>query len=67
MKMPEVDRSVLDRRAQLIARLRQVVPGEGVIVDDDELRAYETTCRGRTALRASRRYGSSIRHQGLES
>ena len=31
VKMPEVDRAVLDRRARIVATLRQLVPGEGVI------------------------------------
>ncbi|MCG8509184.1 MAG: FAD-binding protein [Rhodospirillales bacterium] len=42
MLMPEPDQAVIDKRDQLIAGLRAIVPGEGVIVETDELRAYET-------------------------
>jgi len=49
MKMPEPDRTILARRAEIVAALRQIVPGEGVIADDHELRAYE--CDGLTAYR----------------
>jgi glycolate oxidase len=47
MKMPEPDRAVIERRREIVAALRAIVPGEGVIVDEDELRAYE--CDGLTA------------------
>jgi len=49
MRMPEPDRSVMARRAEIVAELRRIVPGEGVIVDEDELRAYE--CDGLSAYR----------------
>ncbi len=49
MRMPEPDADVIARRGELIAGLRAIVPGEGVIVDEDELRAYE--CDGLTAYR----------------
>ncbi len=49
MLMPEPDAGILDRRSEIVARMRQIVPGEGVIVDEDELRAYE--CDGLTAYR----------------
>jgi len=49
MRMPEPDRSVIDRRREIAAALRQIVPGEGVILDEDELRAYESD--GLTAYR----------------
>ena len=49
MRMPEPDAEVLSRRADIIDVLRTIVPGEGVIVDEDELRAYE--CDGLTAYR----------------
>ncbi len=42
MEMPEPDRAVIDAKADIVAALRAIVPGEGVIVDEDELRAYET-------------------------
>jgi glycolate oxidase len=50
MRMPEPDRAALAKREQIVARLRQIVPGEGVIADHDELRAYE--CDGLSAYRA---------------
>ena len=49
MLMPEPDQEVIARKRDLVARLRAIVPGEGVIVDEDELRAYETD--GLTAYR----------------
>ena len=49
MRMPEPDAAVLARRADIIKVLRAIVPGEGVIVDEDELRVYE--CDGLTAYR----------------
>ena len=50
MRMPEPDRAALEKREQIVARLRGIVPGEGVIADPDELRAYE--CDGLSAYRA---------------
>ena len=49
MLMPEPDARVLARRAEIARRLRAIVPGEGVIDDDDELKAYD--CDGLTAYR----------------
>ena len=49
MRMPEPDQAVLARRAEIAAALREIVPGEGVIADDLELKAYETD--GLTAYR----------------
>ncbi len=49
MRMPDPDRQVLARRGALVAALRSIVPGEGVISSEDELRAYE--CDGLTAYR----------------
>ncbi|WP_119460354.1 FAD-linked oxidase C-terminal domain-containing protein [Rhodospirillaceae bacterium SYSU D60014] len=51
MRMPEPDRDVLARRAQIAEDLRRIVPGEGVIVDADERRPYESD--GLTAYRQS--------------
>ena len=42
MKMPAPDQAVIDAKSDIVAALRAIVPGEGVIVDEDELRAYET-------------------------
>jgi glycolate oxidase len=49
MKMPDPDQAVLARRAEIIATLRAIVPGEGVIEDAKELAAYESD--GLTAYR----------------
>jgi glycolate oxidase len=40
--MPEPDQSVLARRAEIVAALRAIVPGEGVIDQPASLRAYES-------------------------
>ncbi len=42
LKMPTPDGTVLARRAEIVAALRQIVPGEGVIEDGDALRVYES-------------------------
>ena len=42
LKMPPPDEAVLVRRKAVIAALRQIVPGEGVIEDADALRVYES-------------------------
>ncbi|HLI11728.1 MAG TPA: FAD-linked oxidase C-terminal domain-containing protein [Alphaproteobacteria bacterium] len=47
--MPALDEGVLARRATIAAALSRIVPGEGVIADADELRAYESD--GLTAYR----------------
>jgi glycolate oxidase len=49
MKMPKPDAGVIARRKQIVGALRDIVPGEGVIDEVDELRAYE--CDGLTAYR----------------
>ncbi len=49
MLMPAPDPAILAQRAELIADLRRIVPGEGVIADERSLRAYE--CDGLTAYR----------------
>lgn len=49
MRMPAPDGAVLVRRNSIIAALRTIVPGEGVIADDSELLAYE--CDALTAYR----------------
>jgi glycolate oxidase len=49
MKMPTPDAAVLQRRVEIIEALRQIVPGEGVIVSEPERRAYESD--GLTAYR----------------
>ncbi|QTH23353.1 FAD-binding protein [Rhizorhabdus wittichii] len=49
LRMPTPDEAVLGRRAEIVAALRAIVPGEGVIDDADELRPYESD--GLTAYR----------------
>lgn len=42
MRMPEPDQGTIARRADIIAALRRMVPGEGVIAETEELHAYES-------------------------
>jgi len=49
IRMPEPDAGVLARRAEIVATLRRLVPGEGVIDSERERRAYE--CDAFTAYR----------------
>jgi glycolate oxidase len=49
MRMPEPDAGVIARRAEIAAALREIVPGEGVIADEDARRPYESD--GLTAYR----------------
>ncbi len=49
MKMPEPDQSIIARRDEIITAMRRIVPGDGVIVDEDSLRVYE--CDGLSAYR----------------
>ena len=49
LRMPEVDGAVLARRERIVAALRQIVPGEGVIAGTREMRPYESD--GLTAYR----------------
>jgi glycolate oxidase len=49
MEMPAPDRAVLRRRDEIVAALRHIVPGEGVIAAEPERRAYESD--GLTAYR----------------
>src|SRR5579871_3698405 len=49
MRMPEPDSGVIARRLDIAAALRRIVPGEGVIVAESELRAFESD--GLTAYR----------------
>jgi glycolate oxidase len=49
MEMPVPDQSVLERKASIVARLEKLLPGEAVISDPNETRAYE--CDALTAYR----------------
>ena len=51
VSMPEPKREILDRKDEIVAHLRSLVPGEGVIVKEAELQAYESD--GLTAYRAT--------------
>src|SRR5947207_90298 len=41
MQMPPLDPAILARRSEIVAALRAIVPGEGVIDDLDVMRPYE--------------------------
>ncbi len=49
LKLPQPDAAVLARRNEIAAALRVIVPGEGVITNESELRPYESD--GLTAYR----------------
>jgi glycolate oxidase len=49
LKMPQLDAQVLARRDEVVAALRAIVPGEGVIASERAMRPYETD--GLTAYR----------------
>ncbi|MCL4676070.1 MAG: FAD-binding protein, partial [Pararhodobacter sp.] len=49
MEMPTPNPGILARQAQIVARLRAVLPADAVIDDPIETRAYE--CDGLTAYR----------------
>ncbi len=49
MQMPEPDKKVLAQRGSLVAALRNVVPPDSVIADEQALKAFE--CDGLTAYR----------------
>ena len=42
LKMPDIDKNVMARRVEIATALREIVPGEGVITEETERRAYET-------------------------
>ena len=42
LTMPAPDASILDRRALIVAALRGIVPGDGVIDDPDGMRPFES-------------------------
>src|SRR6202047_3611710 len=48
--MPLFDDAVLKRRAEIVAALKRIVPGEGVIASEEAMRPYESD--GLTAYRA---------------
>ncbi|MEL6503850.1 MAG: FAD-linked oxidase C-terminal domain-containing protein [Pseudomonadota bacterium] len=50
LQMPALDQTVLSRRAEIVASLQAIVPGEGVVADEHEMRVFESD--GLTAYRA---------------
>jgi glycolate oxidase len=42
VKLPAPDQAVLDRRRRIVRALRAIVPGEGVIETESEMRPYES-------------------------
>jgi glycolate oxidase len=51
MQMPTPDANVLSRKTQIVARLQEVLPGDAVISDEMETRAYE--CDALTAYKCA--------------
>jgi glycolate oxidase len=49
LRLPPLDENLLARRSEVVAALRAIVPGEGVIAGEREMRAYESD--GLTAYR----------------
>src|SRR6188768_1434633 len=49
VRMPELDAGILGRRDRIVAALRAIVPGEGVIAGEREMRPFESD--GLTAYR----------------
>ena len=49
MRMPPPDPTIMSRKPRIVRGLRQIVPGEGVIAEEDALSAYESD--GLTAYR----------------
>lgn len=48
--MPALDETVLSRRASIVAHLSSIVPGEGVVSNENEMRVFESD--GLTAYKA---------------
>ena len=51
MQMPQPDQGAIDRRAEIAAALRRILPAESVIEGEDARRPYESD--GLTAYRQS--------------
>jgi glycolate oxidase len=49
LMMPEPDRKTLDMRGEIVAQLREIVPGEGVVETTNGMRVFESD--GLTAYR----------------
>ncbi len=48
--MPALDQEVMSRRSQIVSALQSIVPGEGVVSDEHEMRVFESD--GLTAYKA---------------
>lgn len=42
IQMPKPDPAILEKRAEIIATLKEIVPGEGVVDNETEMRPFET-------------------------
>lgn len=42
MLMPEPDQATISRKREIVMKLSEIVPGEGVIADEHELKVYES-------------------------
>ena len=42
IQMPKPDQAILARRGEIVAALKAIVPGEGVVDDETEMRPFET-------------------------
>ena len=42
LMMPQSDAAVLERRAEIVAGLKRIVPGEGVIDSEAAMRPFES-------------------------
>jgi glycolate oxidase len=65
VRMPEPDREVLLRREGIVAAMQAIVPGEGVIAGEREMRPFETD--GLTAYRQMPLLVVLPRHHGQVS
>ncbi|MEM8748996.1 MAG: FAD-linked oxidase C-terminal domain-containing protein [Pseudomonadota bacterium] len=50
LQMPALDNAVVERRSQIVADLKHIVPGEGVVSNEHEMRVFESD--GLTAYKA---------------
>jgi len=42
IQMPKPDQAILARRSEIVSALKEIVPGEGVVDDETEMRPFET-------------------------
>jgi len=48
--MPALDQKVMSRRSTIVSALQKIIPGEGVVADENEMRVFESD--GLTAYKA---------------